>query len=178
MPELLTLEIIEGPGAGRSVVVDRPLLIGRDPEAGFVLDDREVSRRHIQLTPSGDHVTVEDLGSANGTFVNHNELHGPARLDPGDHLLAGVTVMELRDRDSIAAQRSAVLLVPAGLKIAPQTPTYADPEKITADVHEDQAGIPELDKYRDVRVRRRAVNAPWVLLLIDGLALAAYFLTR
>ena len=178
MSDPLTLEIIEGPGAGRSVVVDKPLLIGRGPESGFVLDDREVSRKHLQLTPSGDHLTVEDLGSANGTFINENELHGPARMDPGDQLLAGVTVMELRDRELIAAQGSGVVPVPAALAIEPRTPTYADPDKVNADVHEEHAGIPELDKYRDVRVRRRALNAPWLLLVLDGLALAVYLLTR
>jgi pSer/pThr/pTyr-binding forkhead associated (FHA) protein len=178
VPEPLTLEIIEGPGAGRRVVVDRPILVGRDPESGFVLDDGEVSRRHLQLTPSGDHLTVEDLGSVNGTFVNQNELHGPARLDPGDHLLAGVTVMELLDLQQLDLQHSAVVTVPAGLAISPRTPTYADPQEVTADVEAEHRGTPELDKYLDVRVRRRALNAPWLLLVLDGLALAAYFLTR
>ena len=139
----LILEVIEGPDAGKRVVVDRPIVVGRDPRAGFVLQDREVSRRHLQLTPTGDYVTVEDLGSANGTFVNRNELHGPARLDAGDELLAGVTVMQLRDRQQVEAKHSAVIAVPQGLAMAPRTPAYADPQKVTADVHAEQRSIPE-----------------------------------
>ena len=155
------LEVVEGPDAGKRVVVDKPIVVGRDPEAGFVLEDREVSRRHLQLTPTGDHIIVEDLGSANGTFVNHNELHGPARLDAGDELLAGVTVMQVRDRQQVEARHSAVIAVPQALAMAPRTPTYADPQKVTADVHGEQ-GHPRARKVprcaRPSPCRERAVG--------------------
>ena len=174
----LTLEVVEGPDAGKRVIVDKPIVVGRDPEAGFVLQDRQVSRRHLQLTPTGDYITVEDLGSANGTFVNQNELFGPARLDAGDELLAGVTVMRLRDRRQVEARHSAVIAVPQGLAMAPRTPAYADPQKVTADVHAEGGSTPELDKFLDVRVRRRAVNAPWLLAVLVALVVGAYFVTK
>jgi pSer/pThr/pTyr-binding forkhead associated (FHA) protein len=173
----LILEVIEGPDAGKRVVVDKPIVVGRDPEAGFVLQDREVSRRHLQLTPTDDYVTVEDLGSANGTFVNHNELHGPARLDAGDELLAGVTVMQLWDPARVRAKHSAVIEVPQALARAPRTPAYADPQKVAADV-QAEGGVPELEKYLDVRVRRRAVNAPWVLAALVAIVVGVYFATK
>ena len=88
----LTLEIVEGPGAGRQLVLERPSIIGRSPDADLPLEDGQASRRHAQVSPASDgSAVVEDLGSANGTFVNHNELVGPARLDPGDEVLIGVT---------------------------------------------------------------------------------------
>ena len=172
------LEVVEGPDAGKRVAVDSQIVVGRDPAAGFVLEDQEVSRRHLQLTPTGDHVIVEDLGSANGTFVNRNELHGPARLDDGDELLAGVSVMQLRDQGQVQARHSAVITVPQGLAMAPRTPTYADPQKVAADVHGEDSGTPELERFLDVRVRRRAVNAPWLLAVLVALVLGAYFVTR
>jgi hypothetical protein len=45
--------------------------VGRDPSADIVLDNLGVSREHVrfELTPSG-YYRVEDLGSANGTFLN------------------------------------------------------------------------------------------------------------
>src|ERR1700733_11403248 len=77
----LNLEVIEGPDAGKQIAVDRAVVIGRDPGSDLVLDDGEVSERHARVTPSPDgSATVEDLESANGTFVNQNELEGPARL--------------------------------------------------------------------------------------------------
>jgi pSer/pThr/pTyr-binding forkhead associated (FHA) protein len=174
----LILEVIEGPDAGKRVTLDRPLVVGRDPSAGFMLNDPEVSRQHLKLTPTGDYVTVEDLGSANGTFVNGNELHGPARLDPGDELLAGVTVLQARDRQQVAVRHSGVIAVPPALAAPAGAPAYADPEKATADLQSDRRGIPELEKFLDVRVRRRAVNAPWIMGVIVALAIGAYLVTK
>ncbi len=93
----INLEVIEGPDAGKQIAVDRAIVIGRDPGSDLVLEDGEVSGQHARVTPSPDGTaTVEDLDSANGTFVNQNELMGPAHLDPGDELLIGVSVLQLR----------------------------------------------------------------------------------
>lgn len=63
--------------------VDRGVLVlGRDPErCDVVLDDVQISREHARITrlPSG-RFRVEDLGSANGTFVDGNRLHGPVEV--------------------------------------------------------------------------------------------------
>jgi pSer/pThr/pTyr-binding forkhead associated (FHA) protein len=45
--------------------------------------------------PSG-RLTVEDLGSTNGTFVNDQKLVAPAMLTPGDKVRVGQTTVELR----------------------------------------------------------------------------------
>jgi diguanylate cyclase (GGDEF)-like protein len=45
--------------------------IGRSDDCGFVLTGREVSRRHARITVRGGTAVIEDLNSANGTFVNH-----------------------------------------------------------------------------------------------------------
>lgn len=174
----LTLEIVEGPGAGRQLVVDRPVLIGRSPDADLRLEDVQASRRHAQVAPSSDGAAVvEDLGTANGTFINHNELHGPARLDPGDELLIGVTVIQVRSNAQIAAQPSAAVRIPPALAIAPRKPAYVADDAI-APVLGEPAGTPELERYLDVRVRRRAQLAPLAILILVALALCIYFATR
>jgi predicted component of type VI protein secretion system len=176
----LALEIVEGPGAGRQLELERPITIGRDPDSDLVLDDGETSRHHARVTPSLDgSATVEDLGSTNGTFINGNELHGPARLDPGDQLLIGVTVVQLRSREQIARQASAVIEVPPSLRTSIKPAAYVNPEVIAA-----EAGAPKdppnpaLDKYLDVRVRRRAQVAPLALFLLVAIALIIYFATK
>jgi pSer/pThr/pTyr-binding forkhead associated (FHA) protein len=58
---------------------------------------------------------VTDLSSRNGTFVNGGQVHGTVRLHPGDHLLVGATVLELRTPGQIAGRPSATVPVPAGL---------------------------------------------------------------
>jgi len=180
----LTLEIVEGPGAGRQLVLDRRAIIGRSPDADLPLLDSQASRRHAQVSPTSDGAAVvEDLGSANGTFLNQNEVHGPVALDPGDELVIGVTVIQVRSRADLAAAPSAMRAVPPGLAIAPQRPQYVNVEALGAGLAEpggtpEPVGTPELDRFRDVRVRRRAELAPIAVLVLVALALCIYFATR
>jgi predicted component of type VI protein secretion system len=133
--QALTLEIVEGPCAGRQVLLDRPIVIGRALDSDLVLEDAEVSRHHARVTPKGAGLAVvDDLGSANGTFVGRNQLNGPAQLKPGDELLVGVTLMLVRSGQQVAAQPSAVRPVPLALASAPRTPDYVDPELIRAEL--------------------------------------------
>jgi len=59
-------------------------VLGRGKKCDRILDDPRVSRRHARLTRSAEEITVEDLGSANGTFVNGERIDAPQRLRPGD----------------------------------------------------------------------------------------------
>jgi len=68
--------------------------IGRSVGCKVVLDDSQVSRRHARVTVSDDGVVVEDLGSANGVFVNDERINGPRRLEPGDRLRIVSHVLE------------------------------------------------------------------------------------
>jgi hypothetical protein len=51
---------------------------------------------------------VEDLGSTNGTYVNEQPISAPRPLSPGDKIRVGLTVIELRTRQQVAARPSAV----------------------------------------------------------------------
>jgi pSer/pThr/pTyr-binding forkhead associated (FHA) protein len=177
----INLEVIEGPDAGKQIMVNRPIVIGRDPQSDLVLADGEVSGQHARITPSPDgSATVEDLESTNGTFVNQNELMGPAHLEPGDELLIGVSVIQLRTADDLRARGSGVIQLPPGLAIAERPPTYVNPEVASVEQTAAQpsaapAGHPTVDKYLDVRVRRRAQLAPLAFLVLIAIALIIYF---
>ncbi len=177
----INLEVIEGPDAGKQIAVDRAIVIGRDAGSDLVLEDGEVSGQHARVTPAPDgSATVEDLESTNGTFVNQNELEGPARLDPGDHLLIGVSVLELRTRQDIASRASAVIQIPPAMAMAPREPTYVNPEVRRVDQTPSAAPAgdvahPTVDRYLDVKVRRRAQLAPLALFTLVAIALILYF---
>lgn len=66
--------------------------LGRDITNDIVINDREVSRHHLRLTLGGDGLTIEDLGSTNGTFVNGKRVTGTIALKNGDMLGLGETV--------------------------------------------------------------------------------------
>ena len=175
----LNLEVIEGPDAGKQIAVDRPIVIGRDPQSDLVLEDGEVSGQHARITPSPDgSATVEDLGSANGTFVNQNELEGPAHLDGGDELLVGVSVLQLRPAADFRSRGSGVIQLPPSLAIDAREPTYVNPEVRRIDaapVISEPGSFPTVEKYLDVKVRRRAQLAPLALLTLIAIALIIYF---
>jgi len=62
------------------------LTIGRNPNNDILIDNVGVSRRHAVIKRSGDSVTVEDLGSANGTFVGGQKITS-RELKDGDEIL-------------------------------------------------------------------------------------------
>jgi hypothetical protein len=92
----VSLEVTRGPEAGTERVVDRELTIGRDPGADVTLEDVGVSRRHARLRlTDGAAPVIEDLGSANGTFVNGERIAGERRLADGDELQIGATAIAI-----------------------------------------------------------------------------------
>ncbi len=65
------LQITDSEGRRRDLPLDLPsLVVGRADGNAIVLDDLTVSRRHARLTVDSGHLLVEDLGSAQGTFIN------------------------------------------------------------------------------------------------------------
>lgn len=61
---------------------------GRDPEAPIFLDDVTVSRHHAEFTVEEGILTVRDLGSTNGTYVNGRRIDA-GTLEPGDEVIIG-----------------------------------------------------------------------------------------
>jgi pSer/pThr/pTyr-binding forkhead associated (FHA) protein len=62
--------------------------IGRDPADGIFLDDVTVSRHHAEVEVGDDRLTLRDLGSTNGTYVNGRRSE-QAELSSGDELIIG-----------------------------------------------------------------------------------------
>ena len=63
--------------------------LGRSPDADIRLDDRYASGIHARVFSRGDSFYVEDMNSTNGTLINSRELHGEAKLSPGDQIRIG-----------------------------------------------------------------------------------------
>jgi hypothetical protein len=83
------LVVKHGPNAGTRFVLDAPVIsVGRHPESGIFLDDITVSRRHAEFRQEEGGYTVCDVGSLNGTYVNHERIDR-ARLASGDEVQVG-----------------------------------------------------------------------------------------
>ena len=68
-----------------------PFVLGRGSDADFRLDDKGVSRRHLQLSMQGGAVVATDMGSTNGTLINGAPLRAPVVLANGSLLRMGNT---------------------------------------------------------------------------------------
>jgi adenylate cyclase len=64
------------------------VIVGRAPTADLPVVDPTVSRRHAQILSDENGLTVHDLGSSNGTFVNGNKID-TAPIVPGDVIAFG-----------------------------------------------------------------------------------------
>jgi len=80
----------------RALLLEGDNLIGRAPEARVRIDSTLVSRRHSRIVVTGESVTIEDLGSKNGTFLNGKLLEGPEALSPGDEITIGRSAASYR----------------------------------------------------------------------------------
>jgi pSer/pThr/pTyr-binding forkhead associated (FHA) protein len=69
-------------------------IIGRSSKCDLVVRDATVSRRHAHLCVVAGSVTVADLDSSNGTFVNGSCIRG-AQLHVGDQLRFGNVAFRL-----------------------------------------------------------------------------------
>ena len=73
---------------------DREVVIGRSSDLDMVLVEDMVSRKHAKIAVSQGKITIQDLGSTNGTFVNGEKIK-QARLKEGDRILIGTSILKL-----------------------------------------------------------------------------------
>ena len=105
---MLVLSVLQGPDKGKRFELpdNDPQLIGRSSEA-LLLRDETISRRHAELTPDNGRWYLTDLDSANGTYVNAVRVRGRHRLDPGDQVRTGNTLL-LFGIEAAAARRDVI----------------------------------------------------------------------
>lgn len=74
------------------------VVLGRGSDADIKLDDELVSRKHCSLTFDGRNVTVQDMGSTNGTFVDGSPVQN-MQLDSDNRLQVGKMVLKVDFKD-------------------------------------------------------------------------------
>ncbi len=85
-------------GAEKEFRLEHPsYVIGRAAGCDVRLTSALISRRHAKLNVTSLGVTVEDLESRNGLFVNSLRVEGPTPVKPGDALTIGDETFTLVD---------------------------------------------------------------------------------
>ena len=101
------LIIITGKHQGKKMTLAEgcKLIVGRDEGVAVRLATSEVSRRHCAIRVREGVVSVEDLGSRNGTQINDVTITKRSRVKPGDILRVGPMLFQLEVKAKAAAAR-------------------------------------------------------------------------
>ena len=94
-----SLEVIDGPEKGRRFSFEaksQDVVVGRDPSCEFFIDSSVISRKHARFEKRFDTVTLHDLKSKNGTFVNRQKIDSK-RLQDGDVVHLGTLSIIFRN---------------------------------------------------------------------------------
>jgi len=92
----LALEFIEPlDRGGERIDVDSGMTIGRSGDCDLSLQDTYLSSRHARVANDDGDLTIEDLGSTNGTYVNQEMVKGRVRLERGDVVQVGGVLFEV-----------------------------------------------------------------------------------
>ena len=92
----LALEFIEPESrSGERVEIEDGVTIGRSRDCDLVLYDTYLSTRHAHLSNDEGDLSIEDLGSTNGTYVNQELVKGRVHLERGDVVQVGGVLFEV-----------------------------------------------------------------------------------
>ncbi len=107
MPQI---RVKNGPQKGKIIPIEgsATILIGRDPGTHLQVIDKGVSREHAEIFRVGEMVFIRDLGSRNGTYVNHERMEEEL-LREGDTIRVGTTQLVFESAKTTQEQGSKVL---------------------------------------------------------------------
>jgi pSer/pThr/pTyr-binding forkhead associated (FHA) protein len=132
-------------------------IIGRELDCDIILDTPNASRRHAKVVRKEHQVTIEDMNSSNGTFVNSTPIDKPYTLKHLDVFQIGDSVFVYKDTD-IPSE-----LQVAGPKIGQKTTEYYTFGFMTDVIDKIQVNVEKVIKGKPEAIRNLIVA-----LLADG----------
>lgn len=125
------LKVISGPNAGAEFTMRSggSYIVGTDPKAcDIIFNDTSVSRKHARIRVSEDDlITIEDLESRNGTFVDGQKIEERHALDSNIVVNVGTTAFVIFDREG-EMQTIISPLLPSIVKVLQQEPPSEEVE--------------------------------------------------
>ncbi|MEZ5539071.1 MAG: FHA domain-containing protein [Pseudomonadales bacterium] len=147
------------------------VLLGRGKDCDIVIPGNHLSRRHAQIFKHGDYLTVLDLDSANGSYVNEVRISGEQVVNPGDRLRFDVYSFRVQG--------------PATHRSSTTSGTSSNPTQKTLDLHSTLQNIEALkaqeyqpkewitkptshgNRYHEVPVRKNQNGSMlWISILL------------
>lgn len=119
------LVLQSGSQAGKAMVCPPKCLIGRSDECQIRPQHDAISRKHCLITIKDNEVTVRDLGSRNGTFVNDQPVVTITAIYHKDRVRFGVSAEYALYDPAHPRPAGAVAALPATTTIAPAAVTQS-----------------------------------------------------
>lgn len=96
------LVVLKGRSASSTLRIppETVTVIGRQQGCQIRIVSSLVSRKHCELLERGGRLTLKDLGSSNGTYVNGLKVEEPTVLEPGSSLMIGSIVFRVEQFDA------------------------------------------------------------------------------
>lgn len=116
--------------------IEDKLTVGRGQDNDVVLGSKQVSRQHAELTVVNDQLSVQDLGSSNGTLVNDEKLvpHEPKVLKDADVITFAAFSFRVNQVQTV----QPVTAVPVVDKVEP---AKSEPEAIKTETIKPEAEV-------------------------------------
>ncbi len=135
---MIKLTITEKGGEPRALSFDQnEVSIGRVQGNDIVLPKGNISKRHSKLTLADGRITVADIKSTNGTYVNGRKIGDPTPVRPGDKIFVGDFLIVV-DPGAASAETSST-----GSRRGPPPPP-PPPRPGSAMRHVVPTGLPDL----------------------------------
>jgi pSer/pThr/pTyr-binding forkhead associated (FHA) protein len=158
----LQLVVEQGQTRTRTVRLNAPqAVIGRLRGCDLRIGSAEVSRRHCRLLQRDGYLTVEDLQSSNGTFLNGVAVRGLQVVRPGDRLRVGPVTFVVQYQptpgaiDRLPEVEEVVEELPEVEEVVEELPLVEDEVPVVdaeAVLDDDPEGwqLPEAESLRDI----------------------------
>lgn len=94
-----SIEVLNGNFVGKKFFLAEDvedLIIGRDENCEFPIEEYVISRRHVKITKKNDEIKIQDLSSKNGTYINNRRVTEET-LHDGDRIALGTIVLIFRN---------------------------------------------------------------------------------
>lgn len=123
------LQVVRGRSASTTLkLADGVTSIGRHDDCLIRIKSSQVSRRHCEVFEVSDKLTIRDLGSSNGTFVNGKKVAGQQVLKPGDELTVGAVTLRVAKIGQAVGEPASPASKPKAADTAVLQAIAAEPE--------------------------------------------------
>lgn len=154
------LTVVDGPNQGKEYFFESTASIGRVEQNDIVLVEPGISRNHAAIRDEHGVFILEDLGSANGTRLNGEQIAEGEVLRDGDYITLSQTTMQFSSLEAARGEVTAQTLL----------------SEIEAQATRDRTSTQEVPAGRRVKslLGSRAGRLGLGLVLVLGLGLVGY----